>query len=429
VAALVPQNARSVLDVGCAAGEMGRLLKETGFQRVVGIERDAESAAHAREVLDEVVEGDVERIELPFEQGCFDCIVFADVLEHLIEPQEVLRRFRDYLTPDGVVIASIPNVRFAGVISNLVEGYWRYTDQGILDRSHLRFFTFNEIQRMFDAAGYEIVGRAANVSRKLQNLELGPGGTFTFGRLTIRGLSEEEFHDLLTYQHIVTARRRIDDPIAFARTKIDDGQFSEALEIVNAADPSATDRTELLVARGECLAKLERLTEAETAYRAAVEEDPAGDRALTGLGAVLILQGKHEEALSRFEQAAELNPRSDKALCGIGLALRAAGEPERALAAFVKSLDENRENVPALMNLVHVAYELDNMEPAAQYLKKYLEYYPANFDIQFILAGVLYRKRDFDEARAAIDTVLAFNPGQKDALDLLAKIDAADQRD
>jgi len=428
VAALVPQSARSVLDVGCAAGEMGRLLKETGFQRVVGIELDAESAARARQVLDEVVEGDVERIELPFERGCFDCIVFADVLEHLIEPQEVLRRFRDYLAPEGVVIASIPNVRFAGVIHNLVEGSWRYTDQGILDKSHLRFFTFNEIEKMFGAAGYEIVGHAANVNRSLQNLELGPGGTFTFGRVTIRGLSEEEFHDLLTYQHIVTARRRIDDPIAFARKKIDDGRIDEALEIVNSADPSATDPVELLIARGECLAKLERLAEAETAYREAVEKDPASGRALTGLGAVLILEGKHEEALSRFEHAVGLNPRSDKALCGIGLALRATGEPERALDAFTRTLDENRENVPALMNLVYVAYEIDNLEPAEKYLRKYLEYYPANFDIQFILAGVLYKKGDFGEARAAIDTVLAFNPGNKDAVELLAKIDAAAER-
>ena len=425
VAALIPQSARSVLDVGCAAGEMGRLLKETGFQRVVGLGRDPESAARAREVLDEVVEGDVERIELPFERESFDCIVFADVLEHLIEPQEVLSRFRDYLAPDGVVIASIPNVRFAGVIHNLVEGSWRYTDQGILDRTHLRFFTFNEIARMFDAAGYEIVGHAANVNRKLQDLKLGPGGTFTFGRVTIRGLSEEEFHDLITYQHIVTARKRIDDPIAFARKKIDDRRFSEALEIVNAADPLATDRVELLIARGECLANLERLTEAEAAYRAAAEQDRAADRPLTGLGAVLILQGKHEEALSCFERAAELNPRSDKALCGIGLALRATGEPERALDAFVKSLDENRENVAALMNLVHVAYEVDNLEPAETYLRRYLDYYPANFDIQFILAGVLYKMGDFGEARAAIDTVLAFNPGNKDAVDLLAKIDAA----
>jgi len=429
VAGLVPQNARSVLDVGCAAGEMGRLLKETGFQRVVGIERDPESAARARDVLDEVVEGDVERIELPFERGSFDCIVFADVLEHLIEPQEVLRRFRDYLSPEGVVIASIPNVRFAGVIHNLVEGSWRYTDAGILDRTHLRFFTFKEIERMFDAAGYEIVGRAANVSRKLQDLELAAGGTFTFGRVTIRGLSEEEFHDLLTYQHIVTARKKVDDPIAFARKKMDDGRIDEALEIVNSADPSTTDRVELLIARGECLAKLERLAEAEAAYLAAVEEDRANDRPRTGLGAVLILQGKHDEALSRFEEAAELNPHSENALCGIGLALRAACEPDRALDAFCRTLDENRENVPALMNLVHVAYETDRLEPAVEYLRRYLEYYPGNFDIQFILAGVLYKKGGFDEARAAIDIVLAFNPDHKDALDLLAKIDTADQRE
>ena len=184
----------------------------------------------------------------------------------------------------------------------------------------------------------------------------------------------------------------------------------------------------MLITQGECLAKLERLTEAEAAYRAAVDEDPRSDRAHTGLGAVLVLQKKHEEALPCFRQAIDLNPRSDKAFCGMGLALWATGKHERALEAFMKALDENHENMPALMHLVHVGYELDNLEPAGKYLKVYLEYYPANFDVQFILAGVLYKGGDLDGARAAIDTILTFNPSRKDALDLLAKINAADQR-
>ncbi|MCK5558348.1 MAG: glycosyltransferase, partial [Candidatus Hydrogenedentes bacterium] len=168
VAALVPQSARSILDVGCAAGEMGRLLKEMGFERVVGIERDAESAARAQQVLDEVIAGDVERIDLPFERGSFDCIIFADVLEHLIEPQDVLHKFREYLSPQGEIVASIPNVRNFLVIHNLVEGFWRYTDEGILDRTHVRFFTLTEIKRMFDAAGYEIVQHITTVHRDYQ---------------------------------------------------------------------------------------------------------------------------------------------------------------------------------------------------------------------------------------------------------------------
>jgi spore maturation protein CgeB/Tfp pilus assembly protein PilF/ubiquinone/menaquinone biosynthesis C-methylase UbiE len=428
IVTLVPQTAASVLDVGCAAGETGRLLREAGYERIVGIERDAESAARARDIYDEVFVGDVEHMELPFEPGAFDCIIFADVLEHLVEPEELLRRFRDYLSADGVVVASIPNVRNLWVIHNLVEGYWRYTDEGILDRTHLRFFTYTEIERMFDAAGYEIVGHGATINRQFENVGLGPDGTFSFGRVTLRGLSADELRDLLTYQHLITARKKVDDPVARARTCIESGQIGEALKMVQTAPVSKTKEPELLIVQGECLAKLERFTEAEAAYRAAAEQDPRSDRAYTGLGAALVLQNKHEQALECFRHAVELNPHSDKAHSGMGLALWAAGERHRALDAFSRALDENHENIPALMNLVHVGYEANNLEPARQYLTRYLEYYPANFDVLFILAGALYTQGDFDGARTAIATILEFNPTRQDALDLLAKIHAADRR-
>ena len=425
IATLVPQTARSILDVGCAAGETGRLLKEMGFQLVVGIERDPESAARSRKVLDKVIEGDVEHIELPFEPSSFDCIIFADVLEHLIAPEAVLRRFREYLSPHGVVIASIPNVRYFEVIHNLVEGFWRYTDQGILDRTHLRFFTFTEIMRMFDAAGYELVGRSASVRRELENAKPGPDGTFSFGRVTIRGLNDEEFKDLTIIQHLVVAKKKVDDPIALARRKTDAGQYREALETLARADRSGTDRVEALILQGECLAKLDRLTDAEARYKEAVGLEPSNDRALTGLGAVLVLQQRYKEALVRFRHAAHCDPQNDKAFCGIGLALWAKGEREQALDAYGKALDANFENMPALMNLVQVAYELNKLTVAEKYLRKYLQYYPANLDIQFILGGVLYKAGQYDGARNAIDTILTFDPERKDARDLLAKIDAA----
>jgi 2-polyprenyl-3-methyl-5-hydroxy-6-metoxy-1,4-benzoquinol methylase/Flp pilus assembly protein TadD len=427
IAALVPQSATSILDVGCAAGETGKLLKELGFARVVGIERDEENAARARELLDEVIVGDVEQMEIPFERGSFDCIIFADVLEHLIEPGDVLRRFRDYLSPQGVVIASIPNVRNFLVIHNLVEGYWRYTDEGILDRTHLRFFTITEIEAMFDDAGYEIVKHATTVHQEFKDLERGPDGTFSFGRVTIRGLNEEQFRDLLVFQHIVTAGRKVDDPVSLAKLKVDAGQLNEAMEMLDGADIPASSRVDSLILQGECLAKLERLAEAGTKYRTAISEDPSNDRAMTGLGAALVLQDRHDEALDTFRRAAELNPDSDTAQCGIGLALWAKGETESALHAFAAALDANFENMAALMNIVHIAYDLASFDIAEKYLNNYLEYYPGNLDVQFILAGVLYKMGDYDRARGAIDTILTFEPEREYARELLDKINATDR--
>jgi len=156
IAALVPAGARRVLEVGCAAGALGRLLKRRAPREVVGIEIHAPAAAVARRHLDRVLELDLDAIDaLPLDEGSFDCIVCADVLEHLRAPERALAVLRRYLAPGGVLIASIPNVRHASVVLPLlVEGRWQYRDEGILDRTHLRFFTAAEIVALFEGAGF-----------------------------------------------------------------------------------------------------------------------------------------------------------------------------------------------------------------------------------------------------------------------------------
>jgi GT2 family glycosyltransferase/glycosyltransferase involved in cell wall biosynthesis/tetratricopeptide (TPR) repeat protein/SAM-dependent methyltransferase len=156
LAELVPATARRVLEIGCAAGEMGRLLKSQrpGIQ-VVGIEREEAAAALARQHLDGVIRGDIESLaDLPYPVGWFDCLVFGDVLEHLREPEVILRRLLAWLAADGAVVASIPNVRHQSVLLELmVNGRWQYRDEGLLDRTHLRFFTLAEVRALLAAAG------------------------------------------------------------------------------------------------------------------------------------------------------------------------------------------------------------------------------------------------------------------------------------
>src|SRR5262245_26792016 len=122
VAALVPLACRRVLDVGCGAGQLGALLKERGHD-VTGIELVPEAAAEARQRLDAVVTADVEA-GLPFAPASFDAIVFADLLEHLIDPWRVLREAAGLLTADGVVVASVPNVQNLDVLKRLLQGRW-----------------------------------------------------------------------------------------------------------------------------------------------------------------------------------------------------------------------------------------------------------------------------------------------------------------
>jgi GT2 family glycosyltransferase/2-polyprenyl-3-methyl-5-hydroxy-6-metoxy-1,4-benzoquinol methylase len=161
LAALVPAEARRILDVGCAGGRLGRRLKAGTEREVVGIEVDPAAAAEARRHLDEVWPLDLDAVErLP--AGGFDCVICADVLEHLRDPERALRLLRRALAPGGRLLASIPNVRHASVLLPLlVDGRFTYRDEGILDRTHLRFFTLQEILALLGRAGFAVGAVAA----------------------------------------------------------------------------------------------------------------------------------------------------------------------------------------------------------------------------------------------------------------------------
>jgi len=157
VVGLVPPRAR-VLEFGCASGYMSRVLKTRLGCRVVGVELFAESAEQALPHCERLLIGDVETMDLGATLGGerFDAILFADVLEHLRQPEAVLRRLRPLLAEGGVVVASLPNVAHASVRLALLGGEFRYADGGLLDRTHVRFFTRESIEDLFEGAGYTI---------------------------------------------------------------------------------------------------------------------------------------------------------------------------------------------------------------------------------------------------------------------------------
>jgi SAM-dependent methyltransferase len=156
VARISPAGLR-VLDVGCAAGAMGALMRTQGALEVVGLERDVRASQVARRRLHRVHQVDLESLPiLPYPDGHFDVLTFADVLEHLVEPGPLLRHLRRYLRDDGRVVVSIPNVRHESVLLPLlVEGRFTYQDAGVLDRTHLRFFTLSGFQSFLRAHGFE----------------------------------------------------------------------------------------------------------------------------------------------------------------------------------------------------------------------------------------------------------------------------------
>ena len=200
--AVVPDAARTIVEVGCANGRLGEALKRDRTDRsVIGVERDPHAAAIARQRLDAVLEVDLE-VDLPvIDPGSVDCVVFGDVLEHLRDPLPLLRAARSWLAPGGSIACSIPNIAHHSVLLQLVRGDLQYQPAGLLDTTHVRFYTYATIMKVLLEAGFapdiadiiEIRGRDHVVAAAQPMLDL------------LRVGQPQAARHLNAYQYVVTA--------------------------------------------------------------------------------------------------------------------------------------------------------------------------------------------------------------------------------
>jgi 2-polyprenyl-3-methyl-5-hydroxy-6-metoxy-1,4-benzoquinol methylase len=229
VLALVPASARRVLDIGCGAGRLGEAIKARQGAVVVGIEMNAAAARQAQCRLDQVFIGNAEELELRVADGAFECVICADVLEHLREPEKLLIQVRHWLRPDGTLVASIPNARHHTVVRSLLAGNWTYEPAGLLDQTHLRFFTRRDIIRLFEDAGYTIPRlQAVPGPGDEEWWQGGPRSEVTAGRLHIEGLPPDEAEEFYVYQYLVTAHPVRSEPVPSA-TKVQHDSTQETL--------------------------------------------------------------------------------------------------------------------------------------------------------------------------------------------------------
>lgn len=202
---LLPQRAGRVLEVGCGGGATLAWLKASGrADRVVGIELFADAAAVARTRLDELHEGDVDQHIDRLAPGSFDLILCLDVLEHLVDPWSTLKRLQSLLRPGGKLIASLPNIRHHSVILPLLlTGKWRYETAGIMDRTHLRFFSRATALDLLQQAGLQLDGERSTYAwgswDKWKDL-------LSFGLL----------RNFLSFQYLLSARKPETAPVIAA---------------------------------------------------------------------------------------------------------------------------------------------------------------------------------------------------------------------
>ncbi len=148
----------NVLDVGCASGYLMKHLQEEKSCHCGGIEMNVEAAKEAANLgFDVVAEGARGALPSLEDRGPFDHIVFGDVLEHMVDPLQVLEGYRSLLTWDGTIIVSLPNIVSLVARCRIACGIWRYEEMGIFDRTHLRFFTVRSGRELLTQAGFSIV--------------------------------------------------------------------------------------------------------------------------------------------------------------------------------------------------------------------------------------------------------------------------------
>lgn len=272
IAAAVGHDKR-VLDVGCAAGDFAEVLAGRGC-RVTGIELDPDAALRAESYCERVIVGDVERLDVKSElaEETFDVVVFGDVLEHLKEPLAALKRLKPCLRPEGYAVASIPNVAHGSVRLALLRGMFRYRSLGLLDDTHLRFFTRESVEQLFEDAGF-LITDMKRTSRGIFDTEVDVGD----------GLVPEEVLRLIredpesfTYQFVLTAHRIGEDGRSAKTIRLLTEQLAQRDRVIHDLRRKVRevdDLRRLLDARTEELAEKQR-----EASRLAREAADSNDR-------------------------------------------------------------------------------------------------------------------------------------------------------
>jgi SAM-dependent methyltransferase len=153
---ILPANsAGNILEIGCGFGETGSLaLSEGKCQSYTGIELSERAAKAAASRLTHVIHGNIEDMELEFKPDSFDAVILSEVLEHLVDPWAALTKIHPFLKRGAIVLASSPNIAHYKVILRLMRGDWTLADSGVMDRTHLRWFTPRTYGALFADTGY-----------------------------------------------------------------------------------------------------------------------------------------------------------------------------------------------------------------------------------------------------------------------------------
>ncbi|WP_166243647.1 glycosyltransferase [Paenibacillus turpanensis] len=309
-----------VLEVGCACGATLLAIKNK-YQntKLYGIELNPGSAAIANQFAS-VSSANIEH-GFNYPDEYFDYIIFADVLEHLNDPWAVIEYAKKCLKPDGKLLVSIPNVMHYSVLKDLLNGKWTYTEAGILDRTHLRFFTQHELVKMFDNAGFQAQFSATQLPATDESEKL------------IEALSKiadiEVSHQMRVYQYIIAAEKKAEglEGLLFKAQKNNE-LYSEVIQSLHAEE---TTLEQVIIAV--------QATSADT------------QKVLNTLVAYMYKLGAYGYILPTLLESYEMNHGHADTLYNLGLIMYNVEEYEKALF-YLEQVKDKDEDIIQLMDQV-----------------------------------------------------------------------------
>ena len=330
---------------------------------------------------------------------------------------------------------SIPNVQFYGVVHQLIEGNWTYQREGILDETHLRFFTLKEIEKLVKNAGLYIQRIEETLDPKYVNFQSKDPTTFKLGRISINDLTPEEIRRFFVFQYKIIAGKissnkkdevlndiNMEENLNDALNDYENDEYKEAInkyETVLQTDPTCA---EALAGMGNCYMRLQKPEEAEASFIKAKTFNPENYIAWLGLGLLELYRENMEQAEFNLKRAIKINPESDRAYCALGILNSKTENFIDAEAYYCRALNLNIENLVANKSLIDLSFKTKRFDSAYKYLNKYLDIYPANLNMLFAMAGLQFKMGSIEDSLRTLDNILSIDPKHKYALEFQKSI-------
>ena len=311
------------------------------------------------------------------------------------------------LAPDGVIVISVPNVRYHEVVRMLVSGAWTYMDAGIMDATHLRFFTRSSFKAVVEEAGLEVAAlRPLNIY-DAERLPREADGSLKLGKAVLHGLDDAAYEEFLCYQWLVCACKPGLDRLAEARRALEANENEAAFS--HAVDAVGVDECERRRIMAKALARTGQLEKAEAVYREALEmgadAETRGD-----FGILLVGMNRIKEALPHLEFALAAHGKNDRVRGALGLAHLGLGQHQAAFELLLRAAEASYERINLLPPLLQAAENAGHLAQAAQLVQGFSDFYPGNFDLACTYAQLLAQLGRREEAIARVESVLAFDP-------------------